>query len=669
MKLPESTKSRKRQRSESGDNPIQELDVQRENKRRRTTNGPLSVGSAIGNAFTSVYEWMFGRFSSPKSEAGTDDSSSTTMSKRSELNEGNDDIRLVHDTRRQDSKEVKNVAEEDEEVQFVGEVQSPQTQFDPPGHSTIIASTLKRTQPLFITTQEKFHKDKSDRRKPGYLISQIKQRNITARSQFESSPGLWKSKPFLDIPKPTFKRSFKTSSSSKTGTPKGRANVSMEQKMDFEKYKAILRGEGPYLYTVRSPTSPQRTPIFARSKGAYAPAAIERSYMKNMDGSKSRLGQMLDKFQLKKQQQAEVVNLADESDPIVSRPKCYAEDREDKDIYEILDIVSPPRSPNSKAKTPPSKNSLFDELKTKEVYQDNFLEELQAKYDTRKKDREVLIKEEEVKAKYSREYAERLTKSVEERMKKHLAITEIEIPEAEVSGDEEEEEESTELPEITPEMKKQISQSLSSPPNVTLVECYSIPIARKDLDTLRGLNWLNDEIINFYLNMIMARSKENDNWPNVHAFNTFFLSNIRTKGYASVKRWTRKFDLFSFDIILVPVHLDVHWCLAVINLKEKSVKFYDSMGSDKPEILKVLLGYIEQEHMDKKKAPFDTSDFELENVKDIPRQMNGSDCGMFTLKYSEYLSRNASITFTQEDMPYYRQRMVYEIVNNKIIHP
>ena len=88
--------------------------------------------------------------------------------------------------------------------------------------------------------------------------------------------GLWKSKPFLDIPKPTFKRSFKKTSSSKIATPKGRANVSMEQKMDFEKYKAILRGEGPYLYTVRSPTSPQRTPIFARSKGSYAPAAIER---------------------------------------------------------------------------------------------------------------------------------------------------------------------------------------------------------------------------------------------------------------------------------------------------------------------------------------------------------------------------------------------------------
>ena len=111
------------------------------------------------------------------------------------------------------------------------------------------------------------------RRRPGFLVSQIKQKNITARSQFESSPGLWKSKPLLDIPKPTFRRTFKRSTTPKVGS----AKISMEQKMDFEKYKAILRGEGPYLYTVRSPTtSPQRTPIFARKKGAYAPAAIER---------------------------------------------------------------------------------------------------------------------------------------------------------------------------------------------------------------------------------------------------------------------------------------------------------------------------------------------------------------------------------------------------------
>lgn len=661
MKIPEVQKSRKRQRSESED-IIQEIDVKRENKRRRTNSGQLNLYSAIGNAWSTVKDWFFGRKISNSCET---DSSSSTMSKRSDLNQGNDDIRIIHDTRRQTSKEVKTVEDDDDDVEFVGEIASPQAQFNPPGHSTIIASTLKRTQPLFITTQEKLHKDRSDRRRPGFLVSQIKQKNITARSQFESSPGLWKSKPFLDIPKPTFRRTFK-----KTTTPKvGSAKISMEQKMDFEKYKAILRGEGPYLYTVRSPTmtSPQRTPIFARKKGVYSPAAIERSYLKNTDGSKSRLGQMLDRYQEKKQ--TELINLAEE-DPIVSRPKCYAEDREDKDIIEILDVVSPPRSPSSR-KTPPSKNSLCNELQTKEVYQDNFLEELQAKYDIRKKDREVLIREEEVKAKYSREYAERLTKSVEERMKKHLAITEIEIPEVEDDSDEEEEDEEAvaELPEITPEMQSEINRCLSSPASVTLVEAHSIPITRKDLDTLRGLNWLNDEIINFYLAMIVARSKENDNWPNVYTMNTFFLKKIQQQGYSMVRRWTRKVDIFSYDIIFVPVHLDVHWCLAVINLKKKGVYFYDSMGSDKTDILKTLLNYLEDEHKDKKKSPFDTSGFEIENVKDIPRQMNGSDCGMFTLKYSEYLSRNASITFTQEDMPYFRSRLVYEIVTNKIIHP
>jgi hypothetical protein len=34
------------------------------------------------------------------------------------------------------------------------------------------------------------------------------------------------------------------------------------------------------------------------------------------------------------------------------------------------------------------------------------------------------------------------------------------------------------------------------------------------------------------------------------------------------------------------------------------------------------------------------------------------------LKYAEYVSRNAFITFTQEQMPYFRLRMVQEIVKS-----
>ena len=77
-------------------------------------------------------------------------------------------------------------------------------------------------------------------------------------------------------------------------------------------------------------------------------------------------------------------------------------------------------------------------------------------------------------------------------------------------------------------------------PSITLVSAFRTDITRKDIDTLKGLNWLNDEVINFYMQMIVERSQEHDNWPNVYAFNTFFYPKIMQQGHASVKRWTRK---------------------------------------------------------------------------------------------------------------------------------
>ena len=92
--------------------------------------------------------------------------------------------------------------------------------------------------------------------------------------------------------------------------------------------------------------------------------------------------------------------------------------------------------------------------------------------------------------------------------------------------DGEEDADDGELPDITPEMEDDIEAALNTSSTVTLVSAFRMDITRKDIDTLKGLNWLNDEIINFYLQMIVERSKENDNWPNVYAFNTFFYPKI-----------------------------------------------------------------------------------------------------------------------------------------------
>lgn len=53
--------------------------------------------------------------------------------------------------------------------------------------------------------------------------------------------------------------------------------------------------------------------------------------------------------------------------------------------------------------------------------------------------------------------------------------------------------------------------------------------------------------------------------------------------------------------------------------------------------------------------------------QDIPQQMNGSDCGMFSCMFAEYISRNVPISFSQNDMPYFRRKMVLEIVEGRLL--
>ena len=46
-----------------------------------------------------------------------------------------------------------------------------------------------------------------------------------------------------------------------------------------------------------------------------------------------------------------------------------------------------------------------------------------------------------------------------------------------------------------------------------------------------------------------------------------------------VRRWTCKIDLLAYDVILIPIHLGMHWCLTVIDCKKKDFVHYDSLGS------------------------------------------------------------------------------------------
>ncbi|EKM49025.1 uncharacterized protein PHACADRAFT_107697 [Phanerochaete carnosa HHB-10118-sp] len=201
-------------------------------------------------------------------------------------------------------------------------------------------------------------------------------------------------------------------------------------------------------------------------------------------------------------------------------------------------------------------------------------------------------------------------------------------------------------------------------------KCVREQVSEKDLQRLRPGQWLNDEIINFYGQMITCRSEESkenqrEDLLNVHYFSTFFWSKLRNEGYEKgrLAKWTKKFDLFSKDIVLIPVnHNNSHWTGAAINFRKKRIESYDSMNMDRTQVFKLLRAYLDAEHRNKKKKPFDFDGWVDWTLDDTPQQENGYDCGVFTCQFLETLSRGEEkFAFTQTNMHYLRRRMIWEI--------
>ncbi|XP_058810240.1 sentrin-specific protease 1-like [Phymastichus coffea] len=305
-------------------------------------------------------------------------------------------------------------------------------------------------------------------------------------------------------------------------------------------------------------------------------------------------------------------------------------------------------------------NTLKEHFATKEVIKQNFITQLNEKYNNsleqRSKEAEEIKKMTHILAKHNRLTREA---TLQDHLNRSMRLCEVIFDEADSLE--------VELPQLDSSMISKIESALSSGPgNEVLVQEFGLRITRKDIHTLAGLNWLNDEVINFYMNLLIKRGNCG-NYPTVYAMNTFFYPKLLSSGHIALKRWTRKIDIFSKDLIIVPIHLGIHWCMSIIDFRNKTVQYYDSMGSPNDKCLRVLKQYLQDESIDKKKKSFEFLGWNFECIKDIPKQMNGSDCGVFSCMFAEYVSANKKLDFTQEDMPYFRKKMIYEILTVQLL--
>lgn len=202
------------------------------------------------------------------------------------------------------------------------------------------------------------------------------------------------------------------------------------------------------------------------------------------------------------------------------------------------------------------------------------------------------------------------------------------------------------------------------------------PVSRLKIRCLKPTEWLNDEVINFCMGLLKARgdaATEADALPRCHFFTSMFYPKLYSDKsvyeYTAVKRWTRKVDVFTKDLLICPIHCHGnHWTLAVVNLLDKRFEYFDSLSGGDGGVLANLRRYIKDEHLDKKKASWDDTGWTEHTWRaGTPRQRNGWDCGVFCCKTADYLAQDAVLDFSQDNMSYFRRRLVVEVHNKALL--
>nr|DBA29638.1 TPA: hypothetical protein GDO54_005706 [Pyxicephalus adspersus] len=210
-----------------------------------------------------------------------------------------------------------------------------------------------------------------------------------------------------------------------------------------------------------------------------------------------------------------------------------------------------------------------------------------------------------------------------------------------------------------------VIQSYQRLPGNTLLRSFRVTYKRHvltmdDLSTLYGQNWLNDQVMNMYGDLVMDSVADK-----VHFFNSFFYDKLRTKGYEGVKRWTKNVDIFSKQLLLIPIHLEVHWSLVCVDVVKRTITYFDSQRTLNRRCPKHIAKYLQAEAV-KKERPEYIEGWKGYFKMNVARQNNDSDCGAFVLQYCKFLALELPFTFGQQDMPKLRRLMYKELCHCKL---
>ena len=239
---------------------------------------------------------------------------------------------------------------------------------------------------------------------------------------------------------------------------------------------------------------------------------------------------------------------------------------------------------------------------------------------------------------------------------------------------------------LSDEQNLQLQYAFQLPSDETiLINKFNIIITKETIQCLNPSQpnrdqWLNDKIINFYLNMV--KEKFYSDYNKLHIFDSCFMENLsptRTSSevssfnYNAVAKYThfrrrKNINLFQKEMVLIPINYhNQHWTLAVIYPKQREVSYYDSMKGTRiaDDYLHIIQRYLTEE-ANVTHTTFDPLQWTFHQPQ-VPQQINCHDCGIYLLLFAHLLVHGISIeSINPEDIPLLRKTICNSIQNGTL---
>ncbi|CAF0850025.1 unnamed protein product [Brachionus calyciflorus] len=186
---------------------------------------------------------------------------------------------------------------------------------------------------------------------------------------------------------------------------------------------------------------------------------------------------------------------------------------------------------------------------------------------------------------------------------------------------------------------------------------FGFDLTKDDLDQFES-NSINSNLIQFYLKLLIR-----DCSHRVFVYSLNFYPNLKY-GFKECEQSEDYFNLFSYEIVLIPIQKTDHWALASIDFKKQKIAYYDPLMLNDYDLLKLLSDFIEKEYSIKNSVKLNLKNWKIINDKNISKQVNLKDTGLFLLFYARRLVLNQELNTFEPEVDEFRNLLKQEIYDH-----